>query len=87
MTDLERLKAAYAAARDAYNAALAAYNAALAAYDAAPHTAEDPDDRTAYDLYAAMADYADTWAKRETSPWYLSIRAAIKRGRELERGA
>ena len=55
--------------------------------EVAPHTAEDADDRTAYDLYAAMADYPDTWAKRETSPWYLSIRAAIKRGRELERGA
>lgn len=54
--------------------------------EVAPHTAEDPDDRVAYEMYAAMADYADTWAKRETSPWYLSIRAAIKRGRELERG-
>jgi hypothetical protein len=85
MTDLERLKAA----RDAADAAYAAYNAALDAYNVAyaAHAAEDPDDRVAYDLYAAMADYPDTWARRETSPWYLSIRAAIKRGRELERGA
>ena len=91
--------AAYAAALDARAAYDAAYNAAYAAYDAAldarakplaevaPHTAEDPDERSAYDLYAAMADYADTWPKRKTSPWYLSILAAIKRGRELEQDA
>ena len=81
----EDIAVALLAERDSYNA----YEAARARYNdaLATHTAEDPDDRVAYEMYAAMADYADTWAKRETSPWYLSIRAAIKRGRELERGA
>lgn len=57
--------------------------------EVAPHTAEDPDERAAYDvcfgLYrlGALVVFAD-W---RASPLGRSMIAAIKRGRELERGA
>ena len=56
--------------------------------EVAPHTVEDPDDRVAYDLYviAAKSRYPATWENRDRSEFYLGFRAAIKRGRELERG-
>ena len=54
--------------------------------EVAPHTAEDPDDRVAYDMYRATLGAAHSWEERENSPWYRSLRVALKRGRELERG-
>ena len=54
--------------------------------EVAPHTAEDPDERIAYDIYTAGGGVLP-WEAREHSHVYRSIRAAIKRGRELERGA
>lgn len=56
--------------------------------EVAPHTAEDPDERAAYMVCAglyrlgALAGFAD-W---RASPLGRSVIAAIKRGRELERG-
>ena len=57
--------------------------------EVAPHTVEDADDRTAYDLYviAAKSGYPATWENRDRSELYLGFRAAIKRGRELEQDA
>ena len=56
--------------------------------EVAPHTVEDPDDRVAYDLYAAQCGgNLHPWEDRHASSWYRSILAGIKRGRELERGA
>ena len=55
--------------------------------EVAPHTAEDPDERTAYDLYVKQCgNDLFPWGDRHASSWYRSILAAIKRGRELERG-
>ena len=55
--------------------------------EVAPHTAEDPDDRVAYDLYAEQCGVnLHPWDDRHASSWYRSLRMAIKRGRELERG-
>lgn len=57
--------------------------------EVAPHTAEGLDELAAYDLYvsAAKSGWPRSWEDRNRSEWYLGIRAAIKRGRELERGA
>lgn len=56
--------------------------------EVAPHTAEDPDERAAYDLYVAQCGRNPySWHERYTSPRYCGIIAGIKRGRELERGA
>ena len=56
--------------------------------EVAPHTAEDPDELSAYDLYAEQCGVnLHPWEDRHASSWYRSIRSAIKRGRELERGA
>jgi hypothetical protein len=56
--------------------------------EVAPHTVEDPDDREAYDLYAEQCGInLHPWEDRHASSWYRSLRVAIKRGRELERGA
>ena len=55
--------------------------------EVAPHTVEDPDDRVAYDLYAEQCGVnLHPWEDRHASSWYRSLRMAIKRGRELERG-
>ena len=55
--------------------------------EVAPHTAEDPDERAAYDLYAEQCGVnLHPWEDRHASSWYRSILAGIKRGRELERG-
>ena len=56
--------------------------------EVAPHTAEDPDDRTAYDLYVEQCGGdVFSWEDRHASSWYRSILAGIKRGRELEQDA
>ena len=100
MDEMEKLKAdrdaAYAAALDALDAARAARDA-IVAYErdrakplaeVAPHTAEDPDDRTAYDLYVEQCGGdVFSWEDRHASSWYRSILAGIKRGRELEQDA
>lgn len=56
--------------------------------EVAPHTAEDPDERSAYNLYLneCSAPFF-SWAEREKSERYCGFLKAIKRGRELERGA
>lgn len=54
--------------------------------EVAPHTAEDPDDRAAYDIYLDSGGFCP-WEDRHSATWYRSILAGIKRGRELERGA
>ena len=56
--------------------------------EVAPHTAEDPDERSAYNLYLneCSAQFF-SWAEREKSERYCDFLKAIKRGRELERGA
>ena len=100
MDEMDKLKtardAAYAAALDALDAARAARDA-IVAYErgrakplaeVAPHTAEDPDDRTAYDLYVEQCGGdVFSWEDRHASSWYRSILAGIKRGRELEQDA
>ena len=56
--------------------------------EVAPHTAEDPDEKVAYDLYVAQCGRNPySWHERYTSPRYCGIIAGIKRGRELERSA
>lgn len=56
--------------------------------EVAPHIAEDPDEKAAYDLYVAQCGRNPySWHERYTSPRYCGIIAGIKRGRKLERGA
>ena len=54
--------------------------------EVAPHTAEDPDERAAYEMSMEKGGLF-TWEERHHVPHYRAMLAAIKRGRELERGA
>ena len=57
--------------------------------EVAPHTAEDPDDRAAYDVCLGLYRLGTlvAFADWRASPLGRSVIAGIKRGRELERGA
>lgn len=57
--------------------------------EVAPHTAEDPDERAAYDVCLGLYRLGTlvAFADWRASPLGRSVIAGIKRGRELERGA